>query len=512
MKSKLLKLGVGGAFLCIFMSARSQQINPITEAVLQDYAEILAENPTDYRTLFDRASQYLSMGEYSRALSDLDMALEYTPAKDTDYRQAEYSLKSDVLSALKNYEGAIEAVKNALDINPNSTQDLYKLGNLQLINNQPQDALRTFQQLQRENTRSQEAFYGMAKANIMLGNNQEAVDLIKELEQLGKQSYVTYCRIGDLYADMGNLTEATTNYVIAYTMEDTNQRPINSLKFIARKNPEAIMTALDGIMANNTDNIALNYVKAILSYDAGNYVQTEKACKELAQNLEEDSPAVYRMLAMSQLALNKTTEAKESIAAAERLAQGNPGVLLDKAEILLNENPQESYSLLKGLLGNDPDNETILILAAKAAILTEDYSGAQQYLNNIIIGNPSNIEALLLRGYLNAEYLKDEKAAISDFTRAGNIPAEDNSTLILAALGKAKANKKLDADGMINDAIAKAANNKNDLYLIAIYYANTNDLAKAKEFSDKALLNGYNNIYNLQTNNEPLFSLRNLQN
>lgn len=511
MKSKLIKLGLGGAIICTSLSAFSQQINPMMEAVFQNYAEALAENPKDYVTLFDRASQYYSMGEYARALSDIEMALDYTPAKESDYRTAEFSLKSDILAAQKDYKGALDAVNQALSISPQSQPDLYKLGNLYLVQNNPQDALKTFQKLQRESSRSQEAFYGMAKANAMMGNFDEADKLLKEVELIGgKQSFVTYCRIGDLYADMGNIREAATNYVIAYTLEDNNSRPIESLKFLSRKNPDAVITALDGIMATNNDNVALNYVKAILSYDAGDYAQAENACRELTTTLEEQSPSVYRMLAMSQMAQNKLSAAKESIAAAEKLAPNAAGVLLDKAEIIMSENPQESLRIAKSALAKDPDNESILMVGAKAAMLTGDYKDAQQYLNNVILGNPSNVEALLLRGYLNSEFLKDEKAATSDYTRAGNIQTgESNSDLILAALGKAKANKKLDADGMIKEAIAKA--DKNDLYLIAVYYAQTGDTQKAKEFADKALIGGYNNLYNLQTNNEPLLNLQKIR-
>ena len=512
MKSKVLKLGIGGAFFCASFSALSQQINPIMEALMQNYAEVLAENPKDYVTLFDRASQYYSMGEYNRALSDVEMALEYTPEKESEYRRAELSLKSDILSAQKNYTGAIEAVNLALQINSSSIPDIYKLGNLYLVSNNPQEALKTFKKLQRENSRSQEAFYGMAKANVMMGNMEDAEKLIKEIELLGKQSFVTYCRIGDLYADMGNVMDATTNYVIAYTLEDNNPRPIESLKFLSRKNPDSVLKALDAIMTSNSDNVAPNYVKAILAYDSGDYAQAEKACKELTQSLDEDSPAVYRMMAMSQLALNKLTEAKESISTAEKLAPGNPGVMLDKSEILLSQNPQEALKILKNALQNDNDNESLLMVAAKAAILTGNFNDARDYLNNVIIGNPSNIEALLLRGYLNAEYLKDEKAAIADFTRAGNAQTSGSNTdLIFAAMGKAKAGKKLDADGMIKEAISKASNNKNDLYLIAVYYAQTGDLQKSREYKDKALLNGYGNLYNLQTNIEPLFNLKALR-
>lgn len=507
MNSRILKIGLTGVFFCSLVSGFSQQINPMTEAVLRNYNEILAENPRDYITLYDRASQYFDMGEYIRALSDIDMALDCTPSQDKDYLIAEYTLKSDILTSQKNYQGAIDAINQALALNSTSQAALYKLGNLYLISNNPAEALKAFQSLQRESPRSQEAFYGMAKANAMLGNTDQAVSLIQEIESLGKQSFLTYCRIGDLYADMGKTPEATNNYIIAYTMAENSQRPIESLKFLAKKDPEGVMQSLEGIIQQNSDNIYLNYAKAIIAFDMGLYSQAEKACLDLASNLEEESPAVYRMLAVSQLAQDKIDDAKKSIAKAELIAPDNAGVLLDKAEIYLSDNPGAAYDAAQKALQTVPDDESLLMAAAKAAMLSGKYQEALTLLNNVVLGNPSNVEGLLLRGYLNTEYLKDGKAGVADYTRAGNVKSDNLSDQVMAAIGKSKAGKSLDSEGIVNEAIQRAGGDKDALYMIAVYYAQTGKLEKAKEYADRAMSAGYGNLYNLRTNNQPLINL-----
>lgn len=509
MNRSFVKLGISGLMALSSLGLSAQQINPMTEAVLRNYAEALQENPKDYYTLYDRAAMYYNLGEYARALSDIDLALEYIGNQDADYRLAAYSLKADVLTAQKDYTGAIEAEKQALALSPNSAADLYKLGNLQLMANNPQEALKAFQLLQRESPRSQEAFYGMAKANAMMGNKLEAENLLKEVEMMGeKQSFLTYCRIGDLYADMGNIKDATTNYAIAYSMEDTNSRPVESLKFLARKNPKDVMSSLDGIILSSSDNVPLQYLKAILAFDAGSYEEAIKACQALANNVEEESAAIYRMMAMSQLALNRINDANESIAKAEKIAPSNTGVLMDKSEILFSQDPTKAYETISKALAANPDDEAVLLMAAKAAILCGKYPEAQTHLNNVVLGNPSNIEALLLRGYLNGEFLNDAKASTADYTRVGNVKNNGSiPELVMAAMAKSKANKKLDADGIINQALQNAGTDGDNLYWIAIYYAQTGNKGKGKEFADKALLAGYSNIYNLQTNPEPLFNL-----
>lgn len=506
--NRIARLGFSGALALMSLSAFSQQINPMTEAVLRNYTEILQENPKDYITLYDRASQYYSIGDFVRALSDVDLALEYTPEKEVDYKVAEYSLKSDILTSMDKYADAIQTIRKSLDLKPGSQPELYKLGNLYLMNNQPKDALDTFQQLQRLNPRSQEAFYGMAKANVALGNNAEASELLSQIEGLGMQSFVTYCRMGDLYSDMGDISKAARNYIIAYTMTDNSNRPVESLKILTRKDPRAVISSIDEMLEGDPDNYSLNFVKAILAYERGLYADSEKAAKDIAGRLSEESPAVYRMIAMSQHALDKSSEAKENILKAEGLSPDNAGILLDKAEIMLAQDPASSYAAAKKALNIQPESSEALMMAAKAAILTGEYQEALSYLNNLVLSNPSDGKALLLRGLLNSDYLKDGKAGVADYTRAGNIHQDGSmSSIVTAALGKAKAGKKLDSEGMISDAIAKAANNPESLYLIAVYYAQTGNLEKAKEYADKAVANGYNNVYNLKSNTEPIFNL-----
>lgn len=511
MKSTIKKLGIAFSALLIGVPsvASAQQMSSLTEAVLKNYAEILQENPKDYLTLYDRASQYFDIGEFDRALSDIDLALEYTPEKEKGYRAAEYSLKSDICSALKKYPEAIEASKYALRIDPSSQQDLYKLGNLYLLTNQGEEALKIFSQLQRENARSQEAFYGMAKANVMLGRNNEAVNLISQVENLGKQSFVTYCRIGDLYADMGRTGDAVKNYLIAYTMTDDNNRPMESMKFLARKNPQAVIAALDESIAASSDNRAQNLAKAIVAFDSGQYAEVEKACKALLASVSgQEAAPVYRMMALSQLYLDRVEDAQASINEAERLAPSNSGLLLEKAEINLTKDPKVALACAEKVLTGQPDNQWALVLAAEAAMLLKENEKALEYLNSLILTNPADARSLLLRGYLNTELLNDGKAGVNDYTRAGNIRQTGRvDELVYAALGKAKIGKKLDCEGMIREAVVKAGDNKDDLYLIAVYYAQTGNLEKAKEFADKAVANGYNNLYNLRTNNEPLFNL-----
>lgn len=507
MKKRYIKATIMAMILSLSGGMKAQQINPMTEAVIRGYNEILADNPKDYYTLYDRASQYYSIGNLDRALSDIDMALEYTPASEKDYRVSELGLKAEILMAKKEYRKSLEATNEALKINPSSQTDLYRLGNLFLIENNGEGALKAFSQLQRENSRSQEAFYGMAKANVMLNRIDDAQQLINQIESLGKNSFITFCRIGDLYIDMNKTKEASSNYIKAFIMDNGSNRPIESLKFLAKRDYPAVIDAIDTYQTASPDNISFPYLKAVVAFDAGDYNLASQACQQLEGLVKEPNPSVYRMMAISQKAMGNITDAVKQIDKAQEISPNNADILADKADILLAIDATKALASAQEALGIDTDNEFALLTGAKAAILAADKDKGLEYLNDIILINPANVEALLLRGYLYDVLAKDGKLSVQDYGRAGNIKSDNAAEKALIALGKAKAGKKLDAEGIIKEAIEGSIRDKEALYNIAVYYSQTGSLDKAKEYVDKAVKAGYTNQYNLKANNEPLLNL-----
>lgn len=512
MKKKYIKIGVLFLLMSLGGISRAQQINPMTEAMLRGYNESLTENPKDYYTLYDRASLYMSLGNLDRALSDIDMALEYTPANDKDYRAAEFGLKAEILQAKKDYKKAILATNEALKILPSSQPDLYRLGNLFLLEKNGEGALKTFQQLQRENSRSQEAFYGMARAYVMLNRMDEANEMIEQIESLAKNSFITYCRLGDLYVDMNKPGEASANYIKAFVLDEGSGRPVESLQHLAAKEYNTVIEAIKAYQKAAPESASFPYLKALIAYNVGDYKLAIESCEELLSQLKEDNASVYRMMAVSQKNLGNVEDAISNIEKAETLNKGNSDILADKSDILLASDPGGALSSAEESLKANPDNEFAMFSGAKAAILTGNKDKALEYLNEILLIDPSNVEALLLRGFTNETLAKDDKAAIQDYTRAGNMNSTSSSVKALIALGKAKAGKKFDADSIIKEAIGEAGNDKDAYYNIAVYFAQTGDLDKAKEYVEKALKAGYSNVYNIKISKEPVVNLIPIQN
>ena len=57
----------------------------MTRAMMEVYNQELAANPQSYEVYFRRANEYYKFNQYLRALSDVDNAIKYAPATDTEF-------------------------------------------------------------------------------------------------------------------------------------------------------------------------------------------------------------------------------------------------------------------------------------------------------------------------------------------------------------------------------------------------------------------------------------------
>ncbi len=500
MKIKALILGLA---ILGSLAASGQQISPLTKAMLRGYEKILNENPKDYNTLYQRATQYYNLSMYDDALVDIVKALDYTPEKEKSLRIDEYSMLSDIYIQTKEYDKALQAINNALALSPNDYPLLYKKGNAELYLDKPEEAYRTYAAMQRLKSRSQEAFFGMARADIMMGKKDDARELITQAQNADPSNYLTYCRVGELYEDMGEDENAAASYLNAFSLADNNSsRPLESLILLAKKNYNAVETAIQYAISRTDNTDALYFLQASIAFNSGNYNQAYNGFKKLLESREGQIASVYANMALCCKALNKMGEAStnadlavlkdntvftQNVKAEVELAAGNPHTALLAATKALHADANSVESLTNSALAN---------------MALDDAKAALQNLNEAAMTDPSNLYARMLRAYVNFNMLNDAKEAILDYTRIGNtLDPETFDDTVYQALAQCLAGKKLDADETMKRALReKTDKTKDDYYMAAVYYAQTGDLKQGKDMIDKALSLGYQNLYNLYTN------------
>lgn len=484
---------------CVF----AQQISPLTKAMLKGYGEILKDNPKDYSTLYQRATQYYNLSMYDDALLDISKALDYTPAKEKTLRIDEFSMLADIYIQTKDYDKAMLAVDNALALSPSDYALLYKKGNISLYLNQPQDAYASFAAMQRIKSRSQEAFFGMARADIMMNKKEDARELITQAQNADPSNYLTFCRVGELYEDMNEDENAAASYLSGFSLADgKSSRPLESLIALANKNYNAVDSAIKYAISRTDNTLALYFLQASIAFNSGNYNQAYDGFKKLLESKDGQIGSVYASMAECCVALNKMNEAS-TYADMAIIKENSVENQIVKAivENAAGNGPAALLASTKALQAS-PTSTQALTQEALANIILDDPKGALNNLNEAVMTDPTDIFAQMIRAYVNLEKLKDSKNAVMEYSRIANgVEPESIRDAAYKALAQAKAGKKLDADATMEKALRNANNKtKDDYYYAAIYYSQTGDLEKGKTMIDNALAMGYQNLYNLYTN------------
>lgn len=101
---------------------------------MRDFDQALSLNPTESAAWQGKAASYIETGEYRLAVKSADKALEQPPGAD-DKRDNAYLLLGFALNRLEQYDDALSAFDNAIEINPkrldlwqNKAYTLTKLG------------------------------------------------------------------------------------------------------------------------------------------------------------------------------------------------------------------------------------------------------------------------------------------------------------------------------------------------------------------------------------------------
>ncbi len=500
MKAKNMIIGAIAALGLTTATSSAQQINPITKAMLDGYDEVLKNDPKDYFTLYQRGAQYYQLSLYDQALNDLQKALSLTPEKERDMINREYSLLSDICIETKDYDKALEYVEKALALEPDSYSDLYKKGNICLYLGRGEDAYNAFKSMRRLKSRSQEASFGMARAAIMMGREEEARGLMEEAQEADPSNYLTFCRIGDLKRELGDNASAAADYLSAFSLASDTSRPLESLVNLAFADYPAFDTAINYALSRTENKVPLYFLKGNIALSSGNYNEARESLGELLKNPEAQEGDVYAQMARACLALDDLEAAQTNIDLALMKSKTAPNYTTKSQIELAKGNQAAALLAARNAAKADPQDNEALAALALAAAANGDAKEAQNALSEAIINDPSDLNALMLRAWVNTEVAKDAKAGQADYSRAAAATADAFPEIAWKALAQSKAGKKLDADSTIEKGL-KEHNSKNDFYYAAVYYAQTGNLEKSAEMLQNARNAGFQNIHLLMSDN-----------
>jgi tetratricopeptide (TPR) repeat protein len=478
---------------------KAQQINPITQATLNAYEEILASNPNDYSTLYQRAAQYFRLARYDDAITDLKKAIANTPDKESVMKADEYSLLASIYSEQKDNVKALEAVNQALLLRPNDYALLYMKGNAALGVGDYSQAKSAFQAMQRVKSRSQESLFGLARVAVMQGDYTEALRLMEDAEDMNSSDYLTYCRLGDLYMEMKDYSNAATSYLSGFALADNPQRPYLALINLAKTNWKSFEDVMEYAVSKSVaaSQKQMIYLYGNVALAAGHY---DKAIKEFTELLgTDDSNSIYSSLAEAELYGGKYDDALRDINLAISQDYSATNLLLKARIELALGNNASAIVAAKSVKDTQLEPEALL-LAADGYIASGKYDDALKMLNEAILLNPTDCVSMLMRGYVYDNGLKNHTSATSDYNRILKTKPTDVEGLVMKGIAQVRGGHTLDVESTLALAESKASS-ADDWFMVAVGYAQSGYKEKAENALQKALTLGYQNKYKLEKDN-----------
>lgn len=296
---------------------------------------------------------------------------------------------------------------------------------------------------------------------------------------------------------------------------------------------EALFDKAEALLAKYTANeerlknlkISLYRNQAALYEVRARWTDMQSAVVKLL-NTADQTPAMYRQLAVALFQQGDDAKAKEYLETATKLPGGDTGMPVDgimsrlylmkndvnksKASLqeALNKNPTSpevlSLAVTQTLNDNDiksamafaehlakakpDDNETKRIMGT-VALYQEDYAKAEQQFQAIVLASPLDAAAINGLALALCEQNDPEKMRRAMEYAANNVQKDQKNVEFLGTLAWVliKSNRLADAQKVLQQIAAAGQINSATAYYLAEFAARSNNFAQAKSLLDAAL-------------------------
>jgi tetratricopeptide (TPR) repeat protein len=514
---RIITAAVIAASMANFSASAQQSItNPITQAMLDVYAQEIAANPKDPDLYFRRANEYYKFNQYLRALADVDKTLEYVSDKNTDLQLQAYLLRADIYQMLNKHEEALADFTKAYEINPTSFMALYQKANEEYELGDYTAAKADYTRLRSTNPRSTEALTGLARVAVKennLGLASEYMDGAVEMMSADSDIYVRRATVRRM---QNNNTGAVEDLLMAISI-DNNTRAFEELIEIANVDYPAVISGLSTSISYAPQQGMLYYIRGFIAQAHDHYNSALADYRKLIDQNMYEYAGLYNSIAQCQLALCQYGDALDNVDQALAMAD-NGEYYATKAKIYyaLGKN-DEANQMLNKAINKGYSEANANELRGWINFAQRDYSAANDLYASLIIDQPDVMSNYIYRAWVLADGMKQASNAQSLYNRVVSLTADDDATTQKFALTAIRSYRgfALLFSGKKDEALQWADNLQRDYkdtdgymsYIIACLYAQANESDKAFQSLERALQLGYSNLYEISVANVGRISL-----
>ncbi len=502
-------------FSChLFTSAQDGLNNPITKAVMNVYDNLLKEDPTDYETYFRRANEYYKHNVYTRALNDVNNALKYIPASDSDTRFQALLLRANIYINLGMKNEALIDLTEVLNIDNNSYIALYLKSNIEYEMGKYAEAKSGYQRMQRLNNRSQEALIGLARVAVKENNIGLANEYIDNAVALTPSESDIYIRRASVRMMMNNEVGAVDDLILALSTDNENTKALQELVKIGNTNYSAVMTGLSNAIRQAPKVGMFYYIRAVIAQSHFKYnaaiADFDKIISEKLYNYH----GLYCSLAECYFALGKYDEALSNIDMAMASTVGNAQYYRVKAKILRAQgNTDKAMEYIEESIAIAPNNSETL--GEKGLILTDkgNFEDATAHFGYAQIQDAESPINYFRRAWVLDCKMNQKANAKVFYNYVLTLDFDDSNVKSLKGFALLFTDKTEEADKWMENILSKTIKSDGlEHYYGACFYAQSGNIDKAFECMKTALDNGYANYHNWTKNNDARINIAPLRN
>ncbi len=487
------------------ISVSAQVPSRLSSDIIDTYTGMIASHPSDGSLYLSRATEYVSQGLLSPALSDLNDALRLAPKGDKELRFGILMQRADVLEKQRDYEAALDDIEAASALFPDYSALFLNRARLLTGLARYPEARDYYSRYKRLDPRSNEAIFGLAKVSALEGDSDKAIAYMNEGIQAAPRSGLSYLSASEIHTLLDRNDEAVADCIKAISCGDESAAAaLQKLVDMSNESYPTVIAGLDRAITNSPTSGELYYLRGSIAQDHDHHRNALADFNRIDGIGPFAGGALAESIAESKLALAMPEEALAQLDRTPSQLHGTSWHTLRSRILLLLGKKEESLD--ESEAAKLTDNENIEAAAAKirALIALGRTDDALAEVSSAILIDPVSYPELYFLGASTTSGARKERM-IEEVAELPYDPADPASLKGFALLASDRVDQALvwaSALGRFDTVGDGKAH-----FTAACLYAQAGKPDKAIEALEKALAAGFDNLYLIRIDTTPGISL-----
>lgn len=482
----------------------------INDAVMKVYNEQLDKEPGDYATRFARSYQFFNNNQVEEALADITQTIKDCPEKEREVLYDALLLRAKIYDQKGELDNEFADLKRAFAINSTNPNVVDMIAKLALKRGDYSTAETNFNAILRMSPQNYDALYGLARVAAKTNDFAKAQEYCDRAVKLFPTEPQVYINRADVFNMLGQYKVAAQDIILAMSVGNDESKAIAALVNMSDEHYDDVMNALQNSVENAPSVGTFYYLRYSIAMRHLHYGQALHDIKQIISKGFYDDYSIYYDAAKCQFELGQFDPALLNVDKALSKSPSDMPSLVLKARIVEHQGAGKNYDAALGILmrasrlnANDP---SLLLAQARIYLAQRKQPEAQAVLDKLIKADPTNNEALLLRGWLYKYRMRNAEAALADFGMMLNNGSDMTSLkgFALHELGRDEEAKKWAQDNIMTTSLPGG-----EAYAIAsALLSDIGDNDMALKYLESALANGYGSLYEVNMSEEPYVNLK----